>query len=383
MIGYLERTVAQVVLALGAVAGAAEQATVPINDPFACRKPPLKAELLERLGGNEASEAAVIEALKWTADHQLPDGGWSFDHRIGPIINGRPRTSDHPGTSAQARRAATAMAILPFLGAGQTHQDGEYKMIVQGGLKFLIDGMKPDGGLNESQGTLYSHGLASIALCEAYGMTGDDQLKSAAQTSLKFTAYAQDPVGGGWRYMPRQPGDTSVSGWQIMALKSGDLAQLEVNPLSLRGAVKFLDAVQANGGSFYGYTGPGQGPATTAIGLLCRMHLGWKHENEALKRGVEWIGRQGPSLGKVANMYFNYYGTQVCRQYGGEVWDQWNGKMRDFLVNNQSQDMPAQGSWYFAGGHGAEAGGRLYNTSLSTLVLEAYYRQPQVAAPED
>mgnify|MGYP001040963044 CR=1 FL=1 len=113
---------------------------------------------------------------------------------------------------------------------------------------------------------------------------------------------------------------------------------------------------------------------TTAIGLLCRMYLGWKHENEALKRGVEWVSNQGPSMSGGANMYYNYYGTQVCRQFGDEVWDKWNSKMRDFLVNSQSKDGPAQGSWYFAGGHGAEAGGRLYNTSLATMVLEVYYR---------
>ena len=216
-----------VVLAFGAVAGAAEPAQFgrdmpsaansPAEDPFACRKPPLKAELLEKLGGNEATEAAVIAALQWIADHQMPDGGWCFDHRIGPVINGRPRTSDHPGFSGQARRAATAMAILPFLGAGQTHKDGAHKTTVQGGLKYLINNMKPDGALNEAQGNMYSHGLASIAFCEAYGMTGDNELKAAAQASLSFTEYAQDPVGGGWRYSPRQPGDTSVFGWQMMA----------------------------------------------------------------------------------------------------------------------------------------------------------------------
>lgn len=346
-----------------------------------------RARLARSEGGNDASEAAVAAALRWIAEHQLQDGGWSFDHRIGPILNGRPRTSDHPGTSSQARRAATAMAILPFLGAGQTHKAGEYKPTVQGGLTFLINNMKPDGSLHEAQGNMYSHGLAAIALCEAYGMTHDKGLMVPAQASLNFISYAQDPIGGGWRYSPRQPGDTSVVGWQLMALKSGHMSYLQVNPLTIRGAIKFLDTVQANSGSFYGYTDPGQGPATTAIGLLCRMYLGWKHENEALQRGVEWLSNQGPSMGNGANMYYNYYGTQVCRQYGDEVWEKWNAKMRDFLVENQAKQMPAAGSWYFAGGHGAEAGGRLYNTSLATMVLEVYYRHmpiyQQQATKED
>jgi hypothetical protein len=346
-----------------------------------------RARMAKQAGGSDASEAAVAAGLRWIADHQLPDGGWCFDHRIGPIVNGRPRTSDHSGTKVAARRGATAMALLPFLGAGQTHKEGKYKQTVQGGLGYLIGNMKPDGALNEPEGSLYSHGLAAIVLCEAYGMTHDRALMAPAQASLNFISYAQDPIGGGWRYQPRQPGDTSVVGWQLMALKSGHMSYLNVNPLTIRGAIKFLDTVQADSGSFYGYTSPGKGPSTTAIGLLCRMYLGWKHEHEALKRGVEWISNQGPSMGGGANMYYNYYATQVCRQFGDEVWDKWNSKMRDFLVTSQAKDGPAKGSWFFAGGHGAEAGGRLYNTSLATMVLEVYYRHmpiyQQQATKED
>ncbi len=108
------------------------------------------------------------------------------------------------------------------------------------------------------------------------------------------------------------------------------------------------------------------------------MYLGWKHENEALKQGVEWLSNQGPSLGDGANLYYDYYTTQLMWHYGGDPWQKWNSVMRDFLVGRQAKEMPAQGSWYFHGGHGAEAGGRLYNTSLATLNLEVYYRYPPI-----
>lgn len=321
-----------------------------------------------KYGGNQASEDAVALALQWIAKHQdTRDGGWNFDHRIGPGV----RLSDHPGNLTTARNGATAMAVLPFLGSGQTHVEGSYKPTVKAGLYYLMTHMKNDGSMFEGGGSMYSHGLGAITLCEAYAMTHDKALMAPAQASINFIVYAQDPVGGGWRYQPKQPGDTSVVGWQLMALKSGHMAYLAVPPQTVKGCIRFLDGVQADSGSGYGYTTPGRGQATTAVGLLCRMYLGWKKDNGALQRGVEYLSKTGPSK---TNMYYNYYATQVMRQYGGEPWEKWNNFMRDYLVSTQEKQGPAAGSWYFNGGHGAERGGRLYNTSLATMILEVYYR---------
>ena len=171
--------------------------------------------------------------------------------------------------------------------------------------------------------------------------------------------------------MPRQRGDTSVTGWQIMALKTGHMGYLRVPPITVKKAFTFLDGVQANDGANYGYTDPGSGQATTAIGLLCRMYLGWKQDNPALRRGVKWLSEQGPSRD---NMYYNYYATQVMRHIEGEMWRKWNSMMRDRLVNSQAQKGHEKGSWYFAGGHTASKGGRLYTTAMATMILEVYYR---------
>ena len=204
-------------------------------------------------------------------------------------------------------------------------------------------------------------------------MTHDKELLAPAQLCLNFIVYAQDPVGGGWRYAPRQAGDTSAVGWQLMALKSGHMAYLEVPPGTVVGAMKFLDSVQANSGAEYGYTGPAEGrAATSAVGLLCRMYLGWKHDNPGLQQGVEIIDKRGPSKN---DMYYNYYATQVVRQYDGEVSERWNGRLLDWLVGQQAKDGAKAGSWHFRGGdHGSERGGRLYCTAMSTMILEVPYR---------
>ena len=324
-------------------------------------------------GGNTASEQAVSLALEWLARHQLPDGSWSFDHTLCPDCRGQCR---NPGDLAKAQNGATAMALLPFLGAGQTHMQGKYQKQVKAGLYYLVNKMAVDpskgGSLYESGGSMYSHGLAAITLCEAWGMTQDRGLQVPAQLAVNFICWAQDPVAGGWRYAPRKGGDTSVVGWQIMALKSGHVSYLAVPPITIQNAYRYLDSVQANDGVNYGYSTPGKGQATTAIGLLCRMHLGWKKDNPILQRGVKWISDQGPSK---TNAYYNYYATQVMRHYEGELWDKWNNVMRDQLVNSQATAGHERGSWAQPGpGHTSRAGGRLYETSMSTMVLEVYYR---------
>ncbi|MCH8923629.1 MAG: hypothetical protein IIA67_10840, partial [Planctomycetes bacterium] len=314
------------------------------------------------------AENAVNKALKWLAAHQNRDGSWGFDHREGECQG---RCGNH-GALKESRIGATAMGLLPFLGYGHTHQKGKYKNVVRAVLAYLMREMKQNGSLHESGGTMYSHGLAAIALCEAYAMTRDRALFSPAQRSLDFISAAQDPVGGGWRYHPKQAGDTSVVGWQIMALKSGHLSGLTINPHTIRNAARFLDSVQSESGAFYGYTTPGKGSATTAIGLLCRMYLGWKHDNPALERGVNFLSKTGPSQG---NMYYNYYATQLIYQSGGPPWKRWNRSIQGYLVGAQAKNGHMLGSWFFPkGDHGADKGGRLYCTAMGALCLEESYR---------
>jgi len=344
----------------------------PGRSPFGSRNP---------AHGPPAAASAVALALEWLARHQLADGSWSFDHRRGACQG---RCGD-PGSLEDARIGATALGVLPFLGYGQTHKQGKYRDVVRRALAYLGKQMERDGSLHEAGGTMYSHGLAAIALCEAYGMTRDTDLIRAAQKSLDFITQAQDPQGGGWRYAPQEPGDTSVVGWQLMALKSGHLSYLNVNPNTIKGASRFLDSVEEESGAYYGYRAPGRSSATTAIGLLCRMYLGWKHENPALERGVEFLAKSGPSD---TNVYYNYYATQVLRHYGGPQWDAWNKQILASLTGRQQQQGHARGSWFLGrgGDHGAERGGRHYQTCMCAMTLEVYYSKQllyQSVATED
>jgi hypothetical protein len=310
------------------------------------------------------SEAAVQSGLKWLAKHQDNDGSWSF--KIG----------NESTNAIDNRMGATGMALLAFLGSGNTHKVGDYTKTVRGGLTYLISNMKvtsSGGDLRGGSGHhgMYSHGICSIALCEAYALSKDKELKQPTQLAIDFIVNAQHAAGG-WRYEPGQAGDTSVVGWQIMALKSAKIAKLKVPSKTIGKATAFLNSVQSDGGAQYGYDKAGAGQATNAIGLLCRMYLGWTPKQQALVKGVEVLGKWGPQPG---NMYYSYYATQVMHHWGGEEWKKWNVVMREHLVKSQDKEGEQAGSWSPANENwGKTYGGRLYTTCMSIMTLEVYYR---------
>jgi hypothetical protein len=339
---------------------------------FGGRKAGKTGELAAANGGGADTEAAVEAALKWFINHQMPDGGWSFDFTACPSCNGQCKGSGNAHYSKD-RCAATALALLPFLGKGYTHREGPYQAQIERGVAFLAGlAMKGKGRAYSQGGNLYSQGLAGIVLSESYGMTQDERLAQPTQLVLNFIMESQDPIRGGWQYTPKRGSDTSALGWQLMALKSGHMAYLQVNPLTIKKAVEFLDSVQLPDGSGYGYRDPGERPGTSAVGLLCRMYLGWKRDHPGLQAGAARMAKRGPT----GNLYTDYYSTQVMHHMEGDMWLSWNNKMKPLLLQQQSKSGHEAGSWFenFDGTSGSRAGGRLYLTSLATMILEVYYR---------
>ena len=341
---------------------------------FGTRGSGSRAKMLASGGGTKQSERAVTAALVWLANHQSLDGSWSLKLYTRRCVDKTcTGVSDIP-----ADAGATAMGLLPFLAAGQTHKSkGPYKEHILKGVGWLIKHQQPDGNLGKgAQQMMYSHGLATIAISEAYGLTGDKQVGRAAQAAVNFILKAQNAADGGWRYNPGDAGDTSVLGWQLMALKSAHMAGLDVGGTAFSGASKWLDSVAVNNGSEYSYQ-PGTPPANTmtSVGLLCRQYLGAKHDSPMLAGGAKYLMNHLPDE-SMPNIYYWYYATQVMHNMGGTEWDAWNGKMRDLLVRTQARnvDQCANGSWAPEKDVWGMRGSRVMTTSLSALTLEIYYR---------
>ena len=326
----------------------------------------------------------VALALNWLASHQNKDGSWSLSNFSNNCRYGK--CTGHGTTESDA--AATALALLPFLAAGHTHFKTEgwpdtYVQTVYRGLNWLMTHQnKTDGDLSAGSGQMmYTHGLATIALCEAHGMTDgkDKYLGKAAQAAIEFIQSAQDKQGGGWRYRPGEAGDTSVVGWQVMALKSGQMANLQVSQQAFERAKKFLAAASGSEyGAKFGYTpGAGGTPTMSGVGLLCRQYLGAAKDDPGLVEGSKYLMVNLPDANANRNVYYWYYATQVMHNMQGDDWDTWEMKVRRILKKTQERQGCPAGSWDpdkpTADAWG-QHGGRVMMTSLSCLTLEVYYR---------
>ncbi len=320
-------------------------------------------------GGTVESERAVERALEWLAAHQLPNGSWSLVHSKGSC-NGR---CSHDGVNEPLEPAATGLALLTFLGAGYTHKSGKYHETVNRGVYYLLQVMDetPTSGsfINHSVQGMYNHGIATFALSEAYQMSRDKDLKKPTQLAINFIIEAQ-AYNGGWRYKPKEAGDTTITGWQVMALKSAQAAGLNVPSSVVVRVDGFLDTVEASNGVYFGYLKPDRDLTCSSIGAMLRMFRGRSPTDSRILELAQALVKEGPSRD---NIYFNYYATLFLYHVGGQPWAAWNAKMRDELVRSQSQSQHEAGSWYFEHSY-SQTGGRLYNTTMAAMTLEIYYR---------
>jgi len=330
-------------------------------------------------GGTKGTERAVGGGLNWLSRHQNADGSWSFDGHSKHCKDSS-CTCDGKNTS---NAAATAFAILPFLAAGQTHKSkGPYQGTIAKGIEYLGRTAKPDGDLQGGVKSMYAQGVATIVMCEAYGMTNDQRLRLPAQKAIDYICSAQHPELGGWHYCtPEDPptaGDLSVVGWQLMALKSAKMAGLKVEPNVLAGAMKFLKSVSKgeSGGLGCYSVESGPTPAMTSVGLLSKQFLGVKRSDPGMTEGMKFMMQYLP--GKYTrDSYYFYYATQVMHNLPGAEWDEWNRATRRYIIGTQEKEGCAAGSWnpeLPTKDVWADEGGRLLITSVNTLSLEVYYR---------
>jgi len=357
-----------------------------------------KRRAIGQFGGGAATESAVLAALRWFKRHQAPDGSWSYAKyhqqcKLNPPCEHKNIRSIH-----KRENSATGLGLLCFLGAGHTHKAGKFRQQVADGLAFLKGAQDNDGSFSSCN---YVHGITTMALAEAYGMTKSSELKELAQKAVDIILSRQNEYLG-WDYRKPTPrNDLSITGWQIMALKSAKSSGLDIGN-AFEGGKKFVDKVtpeligddyepQLAGKVAYTYnsdTGAlghrGMRGLTNlpAIGLLCRIFIGEDTNSRMLRAHGNRLLEHLPTTYKNGNMYFWYYATLGMFQMKGKFWDQWNKALKKVLCENQRVGGCADGSWDPTTNSidfGSTVAGRVFSTAVGCLSLEVYYRYLPVA----
>ncbi|MCK6472117.1 MAG: zf-HC2 domain-containing protein [Planctomycetes bacterium] len=356
-------------------------------------------------GGGKETESAVDAGLEWLARHQEADGRWS--HQKHGATN-----QYHVGMRGDV--GMTGFALLAFLGAGHTEKVGKYKENVRRAVAWLLQhqGQKDQGTGEKTphEGRWvdlnYSHGIATMALSEAAAMSRLNGTRTAAQKAVDGVEYAQNRDNNesdrwAWDYFPKGGvNDASIMAWNVLALKSGKVAGLKVDPAAFEGAIRWIDHAQILGehkgkehiedyewlGGLMPYRGkPGAvqgvgGWATMAAAALCRVMFGGAAlDHPGVLGPCNKILKGNLPKGYPYNLYYGYYASLLMFQKGGEHWKAWNEAMKPALVNGQRKGGPKDGSAADVDGswdHGEESHceSRVMSTCLAILSLEVYYR---------
>jgi hypothetical protein len=372
-----------------------------------------------RKGGN-ATEKAVLSALKWLADHQTTEGFWDCDEF--PLEDKYPNEPPSTGPGNPVNDVGvTGLALLAFLGNGNTMSEGQYRENVSRGINWLKRVQLETGLFGDDIGnpTLYNHSIATMAMGEAYYFANRTPLLRKNMTkAVSLISRSRNPYGV-WRYAvePNGDNDSSITGWMIFALKTAQDGKIPVSKDNFDGAKSWFAQMTdpGNGRTGYDYKfGRGSAPARpegykdrwpgskseslTAVALLCSIFMADStkirsnkdyEDYEILKKQADLCVRTLPvwdDPGGSIDMYYWYYATFAMYQWGGNHWKQWQKAIEKALIPNQciestgyKKDDNLYGSWDPIGPWGEGEGGRVYSTATGALILEVYYRYARVA----
>jgi len=346
-------------------------------------------------------EDSLSAALDWLAAHQDPGGRWSCDgfgrRCAGKRCDGRGQAYFDEG--------ATALAVLAFLGAGETHADGRRAEVVRRGLEALVAAQEPDGRVGgrgrEGGHWIFNHAAATLALVEAAAATGDSELRRVARGAVHFVIACQNPYMA-WRYGVRpQDNDTAVTGWATLALGVARGAGFEVPPECFEGAKTWMDKITEPEHGRAGYTARSVGMAhyegavpvdpakvegMTALAVVTRLLAGADREDEFVAKGQDLVAKSPPLSDpreQAVDFHYWHFGSLALR---GQVSDRkrstaqaaWQAAAVGAILESQRLDRAEHrfGSWDPVDPW-SFAGGRVYATAIHALTLQTPWRYPK------
>jgi hypothetical protein len=333
-------------------------------------------------------DAAVARALAWLADRQQADGSF-------PSIE-----SGQPGV--------TALCGMAFLAHGHVPGESPYGAHIDRAANFVISCQKANGlvsllgppgprlsrDVSDSVGdaACYNHAISSLMLSELFGMSTPrsqqsmrDAITKSIAATLEMQRWPKDRPDdrGGWRYLNDAndiDSDLSITGWQLMFLRSARNAGFNVPAEPIDDAVAYVRRCfnQEHGVFTYSINrGESRSRGMAGAGILALAHAGLHNAHEARQSG-EWLlqnsfdeynafDRFDRSWRNDRYHYGLFNSCQGMYQLGGRYWKEFFPRAVEMLLANQRPD----GSWPVERYNRDGQFGNAYTTALAVLSLGA------------
>ncbi len=295
------------------------------------------------------AEAVVRGACKWLASQQQPGGNW---------------------TGAPHSVAFTSYALMAFMAAGHLPGEGEHGKVVARGLKYVLDNCRPDGFIAAANDEvkMYGHGIATIALGEMYGQTGDIAIKPKLARAIKLIIDSQNNEGG-WRYKPvKADADISVTVLQVVALRVAKNSGIDVPQATIDKAVEYVRRCYNKDQQGFSYQpGGGAGWARTAAAIYSLQVCG-QYDDPLVLNGSKYLFDKW-SGDREWYTYGAFYAAPAQYMIGGDTWKRWYTQVSAELMKSVKRqgDMSY---WTPIGGNGQN---NIYSTSVYTMILAMPY----------
>ncbi len=302
--------------------------------------------------GDVAGVPLVDPTLDWLTEQQAKDGSF---HAEG---------FDDVDT--------TGLVLLSLFGAGETHNAGAFKAPVRNALRFLRSRQDDEGAFASGPRWVHDHAVATLAMTEAYGVTGSRLFKDRAQRAVD--ALERTRIRGlGWRAGDGGSIDIETTVWATMAFRSARYAELVVSDEDWRDTGLLVRRLADVGN-------PSVSPRHVAMltFALCLTSEGEPPDDPLVVAGVERMLAESLTHDATFDPMYAHFATLALFQHGGRAWKDWNRLVKAAVVDHYGSAQLVTDPDATLPSAAVRAEGRLRTWTWTTLVQEVYYRNARV-----
>jgi len=270
----------------------------------------------------------------------------------------------------------SALGCLAFMAVGSTPGRGPYGNEVNRILDYLLRHTNLSPGEREfgyisAQGDLKSemhgHGYGTLALAEAYGMTGSERLRPALLAAVRLIEKTQGSEGG-WYYNPRREAqhEGSITICLVQALRAARNSGISVDGGVIRTAEDYVRRLQKDDGTFRYQLGDERSSVALTGAAITTLNMAGRYDDTIIQSAIDaiWSGlglvEEGVRRTADWTFYERLYIAQAFWQLSDTShFERWYDEERAKIVRTQRKDGGWRGTRF----------GDCYATSINCLVL--------------